>query len=428
MAQTETVHVISKTDNRQHAVVHVDVSSVAGELAPSTIRVRPHVLSLSTNNLTYALLGTMLHWWDAYPVPAAAPAPYNDSSAWGIVPAWGFAKVLESTTEIAPGSLLWGFWPTSSLPTELKVAPGTPRGHWIEASEHRKQLMTVYNRFIEVSEEDRDRMGWSAAFRTLWSAGYWLSDYVFSSAAGSPVHPLGNRAGVPWTGEDADLSSAVVVNLGASTKTARCFTYNLLRRSKGLGPLGVLQVTSSPEALKLGAEKQGVKQGSLPGLVNALAYSDLGSAVPWLKSLGPSKLVVVDCGARGDALARLHRLVQEDAVLRECKLVTIQVGLQQKVYTGEELLEFQAAMKAYNQVQSNASDIQDAAIELEGAEAFFTRMSQRWEQWLDDREVTVPDMRLVWGKGVTGAEGVFGGWERLVKGEVQPEEAQVYMI
>ncbi|KAE8363612.1 hypothetical protein BDV27DRAFT_165322 [Aspergillus caelatus] len=427
MSETETIHVVSKKDNSQHAVVTIEnASSATRQLPPSSVRVRPLILSLSSNNLSYARAGELLHWWDTYPVPSVAPAPYNDQSAWGIVPAWGYATVLESTTDIAPGSTLWGFWPTSGLPTDLTLIPGEPHGHWTEVSEHRKSLMTYYNRYEVVSEDDRDTMAWTAAVRAIWGAGYLLSEYAFSPK-GTPVHPYGAAAGLNWTTEDADLSSAVVVNLAASTKTARSFTYNLLCRPAGSGPLGVLQITSSPEALERAAEQQIAQRQSGAGPVKALAYSDVDRAVPWLVGLEPSKLVIIDYGARDNALLRLRELVQSHEALQSCKVVIILVGGQQKVYTEDELREVYASMHALGAIRSNASTTRDTAIELDGPEAFFDKMDQRWKQWLDDRAATVPDMRLVWGKGVAGTEGMYGGWERLTKGEVRPEEALVYM-
>ncbi|KAF7591850.1 hypothetical protein BBP40_001047 [Aspergillus hancockii] len=418
MSQVETIHVVSKTDNSQHAVVTVDVSTPSqNELPPSSVRVRPLVLSLSSNNLSYARAGHLLHWWDAYPVPSTAPAPYNDQPTWGIVPAWGYATVLESTTDIAPGSTLWGFWPTSSLPTELTLTAGHPSGHWIEVSEHRKQLMTLYNRYQEVTENDRDRMAWGSVFHGVWGAAYRLCEYVFSPGGRRPVHPLGDVAGLSWTAEDADLSAAVVISLAASTKTARSFTYNVLCRPDWTRPLGILQITSEPGAL--GRAKGG------PEAVKALAYADVDQAVPWLTGLQPRKLVIVDFGARGDALVRLRKLIRYNAVLQCCQVVIIQVGSQQKVYTHQEMLDARTAMQALGKIQFNASGVQDTAIETEGAEMFFTRMNERWEHWLGDRTAAIPDMRLAWGKGVAGIE---EGWERLTKGEVRPEEALVYMM
>jgi hypothetical protein len=187
--------------------------------------------------------------------------------------------------------------------------------------------MTLYNRYKEVVEEDRDRMAWGSVFHGVWGAAYRLSEYVFSPGGRWRVHPLGAAAGLSWTAEDADLSSAAVINLAASTKTARSFTYNLFCRQDGTGPLGILQITSEPKALeRAGGQKSG------PGRVKALAYAEVDQAVPWITGLRPSKLVIVDCGARGNTLIRLLELIRSNAALQCCKVVIIQVGSQQKVW------------------------------------------------------------------------------------------------
>ena len=157
--------------------------------------------------------------WDAYPVSEDYPAPYNDPSAWGIVPAWGYATVEETTIpELSKGTLLYGFWPTSSTPTDLKLKRGSPEGHWIETSDHRQQLMPLYNRYTttatttpiseltttlkplsDSARDELDRMTWTALF-IGGVAGFVLSEYVFSSnPTQPPIHPLGNQAGLQWT-------------------------------------------------------------------------------------------------------------------------------------------------------------------------------------------------------------------------------------
>lgn len=78
-------------------------------------------------------------------MPAALPEPYNDRKSWGIVPAWGYGIVTESRTGITPGTLVWGFWPTASIPVLLKLQPSEPKGFWTEITESRQRLMTIYN-------------------------------------------------------------------------------------------------------------------------------------------------------------------------------------------------------------------------------------------------------------------------------------------
>lgn len=61
------VHVVSKTDNNRHSSFTIDSnstsSSAAEQLEPSCVRARPFLLSLSSNNLSYARGGHALHWF-----------------------------------------------------------------------------------------------------------------------------------------------------------------------------------------------------------------------------------------------------------------------------------------------------------------------------------------------------------------------------
>lgn len=79
-------------------------------------------------------------------------------------------------------------------------------------------------------------------------------------------------------------------------------------------------------------------------------------------------------------------------------------------------------------VPYNASGVQNKAVQLKGVEAYSNTLSLLWDQWLRDRHYSIPDMRLVWGKGVSGSGGIEGGWERLCQGRVGPEEGLMYLI
>ncbi|KAI8937540.1 hypothetical protein NX059_005258 [Plenodomus lindquistii] len=122
------VHAVSKLNNAQHTTYHVDQTDLP--LAPSSIRVTTHLISLSSNNLTYVRSGTPLHWWDIFPVPANKPSPFNGTQEWGIVPAWGYGRVLASIiSSLVPGNLIWGMWPTSSHAVDLHLEATEPSGH-----------------------------------------------------------------------------------------------------------------------------------------------------------------------------------------------------------------------------------------------------------------------------------------------------------
>ncbi|KAJ5290928.1 hypothetical protein N7478_000179 [Penicillium angulare] len=442
------VHVVSKQDISQHASFSLPASATLGELGPSSVRIRPQIVSLGANNLSYAMLGTALKWWDLYPVQENYPAPYNDNSKWGIAPAWGFSTVVESTIpEIAPETLLYGIWPTTAVLTDMQLEKTTPQGHWIETSPHRQTLMSLYNHYVEsprsnpvcslsslsnypsaVSpEEALSQLAWSSVFRTLWTCGYYLSEHVFQVHPDikTPVHPLGNQFQLPWSESDADLSSAVVVSLGGSTKTARTFAYFLERKEKTVAPLGFLQVTSASVAL---SEATKAANPSFPS--KAIEYADIESdeTVEWLRQLNPSKIIVLEIGVRGDGLDRLLDSIKQNTALQFANVVIIKIGSPTKALSAEELIAAGQEIEQLGKVRCNTSGMQDTAIEAMGAETFFNSMDVKWEKLYHDRKLWAPDLKIRWSHGISGSDGIESGWTKICHGEVLANEASVYQL
>ena len=133
MASSEAdsiIQVLRKDDYSQQTLRTLPACTPLDELPPTSVRVRPTIIALTVNNLSYAIGGDMLHWWDTYPVPLSLPAPYNDRDRYGIVGAWGYATILESSiTSLVPGTLLRGYLPVSTLPTLLPLSPSGAKGH-----------------------------------------------------------------------------------------------------------------------------------------------------------------------------------------------------------------------------------------------------------------------------------------------------------
>lgn len=145
-----------------------------------------------------------------------------------------------------------------------------------------------------------------------------------------------------------------------------------------------------------------------------------------MASLKASTIVIVDFGARANILDQLVESIMDHPVLQSCTLPIIQVGSQQKVYTDEDVLATKEEMSRLGKVQYNTSGVQDTVMQLNGAEAYFDTISPLWDQWLRSRHRSIPDMRIVWGKGISGADGVEGGWQRLCQGLVGGGEGLVY--
>lgn len=83
-----------------------------GELAPGAVRLAVESFAVTSNNITYAVLGEQIGYWKFFPAP----------DGWGIAPMWGHAGVIESNCpDIAVGERVYGYLP---MATNLDVLPG----------------------------------------------------------------------------------------------------------------------------------------------------------------------------------------------------------------------------------------------------------------------------------------------------------------
>ena len=118
----------------------------------------------------------------------------------------------------------------------------------------------------------------------------------------------------------------MVVSLCASGKTARGFAWQVLaKRAQGSGPLAFLQVTKAPDAIGDVA----FRHASVPSRV--FSYSQLDGVLDMAAGLKPQKLVIVDFGARDNALRKFMGLLDEKPGLKGVQTVIVQVGGEQKV-------------------------------------------------------------------------------------------------
>jgi len=124
----------------------------AAELADGQARIEVERFGLSANNITYAVFGDLLQYWDFFPVPADP----TDATPWGRIPVWGYGRVVETRGEgLDVGRRIFGYLPMS---TELVVAGGRfdDRG-FTDESAHRQGMATAYNRYVFVDADPTER-------------------------------------------------------------------------------------------------------------------------------------------------------------------------------------------------------------------------------------------------------------------------------
>ena len=82
-------------------------------LANGEVRLAIDFFAFTANNLTYAVAGDFLGYWNFFPVVP--------DDGYGVIPVWGFADVIESRCdEVLVGERLYGYFQPSG---ELVIAP-----------------------------------------------------------------------------------------------------------------------------------------------------------------------------------------------------------------------------------------------------------------------------------------------------------------
>ena len=116
-------------------------------LVPGEVRIRVDAFGLSANNITYAVFGDLMRYWDCF------PGYEEDGVSWGRVPVWGFGDVVESTVGgVSEGARVYGYFP---LADELVVMPGRIDDvGFSDTAAARQAIPTVYSRY-SVTTADR---------------------------------------------------------------------------------------------------------------------------------------------------------------------------------------------------------------------------------------------------------------------------------
>lgn len=118
------------------------VTRPAGVLEDGQLRLAVEAFALTANNVTYAVVGKAMKYWNFFPA----------SEGWGRVPVWGYARIVESRhAGFGIGERLYGYLPMS---TGLVVTPGKIRdGLFSDMTAHRQPMAAVYNQYHRLPAE-----------------------------------------------------------------------------------------------------------------------------------------------------------------------------------------------------------------------------------------------------------------------------------
>ncbi len=197
----------------------------AGDLEAGQVRLRIDRFAITANNITYAVFGDMLGYWDFFP---------TDDTTFGRVPAMGWATVVESRADdIALGRRFYGWYPMAS---HVVFTPTATNDGFRDDGAHRRAHAPVYRAYVATDADpmyphaDHGTHGLAdaedrhALLRGLFLTGF-LAEEFFADGGGSGAEYFG---------------AARVLVLSASSKTAIGFA----QRAHLRGDVHVVGVTS----------------------------------------------------------------------------------------------------------------------------------------------------------------------------------------
>ncbi len=196
-----------------------------GSLGAGQIRLRIERYAVTANNITYAVFGDMLAYWEFFPTEL----PF------GQVPAMGWAEVVESNNpDIAVGGRYYGWYPmaSSTVITATLASDG-----FRDDGAHRQPHAPVYRSYVDTNrdamydaaEDGEDR---HVLLRGLFLTGF-LAEEFFADSGGAV-----DQGEAPYFGAEQ------VLVLSASSKTAIGFA----QRAAARGGVKVVGLTSAGNA------------------------------------------------------------------------------------------------------------------------------------------------------------------------------------
>jgi Protein of unknown function (DUF2855) len=213
-----------KRDNLRECQI---AESSVPEPAPGQALLRVERFGLTANNVTYAVMGQIMSYWDFFPTV----------DGWGRVPMWGFAEVQQSEAEgVEPGTRLYGYLPPSSY---LLVTPlAADQGGFLDGMPHRAVLPAAYQRYLATNADpfyEADTEELQMLLRPLFFTSFLIDDQLFddgltergpivissasSKTAIAAAFLLAQREGVELVGLTSARSAKFVEELGVYERT-----------------------------------------------------------------------------------------------------------------------------------------------------------------------------------------------------------------
>lgn len=334
------------------------------DLAEGQVLLRVEQFALTANNITYAVMGTQMAYWNFFPAP----------EGWGRVPVWGHAVVEQSRhADIAVGERVYGYLPMSS---HVVVEPGqVGAAMFRDMGAHRQPMSVIYNQYRRLAADPAHDPAHEAErmlFAPLFTTSFLIEDMF---------------RGDGWFGAEAMLLTS------ASSKTALALAHVTRARSPHIRRIAL----TSPHNRSF-VEATGLYD-------HIVAYDELAR----LDRAMPT--VSVDFAGNGAVLAAIHARLG-DALKYSCLVgVTHWEG---RGGAGE--------LPGPKPVLFFAPHAAEALIGKIGPEAFQAQLAESWRGFVQDAARWV---RVEQGKGT---EAVARVYDAMLAGKASADVGHVLSL
>ena len=252
-----TDFVVARNDLQQCKTVERHLPD-ATSLPDDALLVKVTRFALTANNITYAVLGDQLKYWQLFPAP----------DGFGNIPVWGFGEVIASKhPAVATGETLFGYFPMATH-LVIEAADVGKRG-LRDAAPHRQGVSPVYNSYTRVSGDPAfaGRQGdYQALLRPLFMLSFLVDDFL---------------------AEKEDFGASRVILSSASSKTA--FGLAHLLHARGVRVIGLTSAGNTAFVKSLGCYDE------------VMTYDQVATLS------ADSPVAFVDMAGNSDLRERLHR-------------------------------------------------------------------------------------------------------------------------
>lgn len=335
--------------------------------------------ALTSNNITYAVFGDGLRYWDFF------PAHNTGDQLWGRIPVWGFADVVASQcTGVNVGDRVYGYLPMSS---HLVVQPGRvdERG-WTDLAPHRSAMASAYNRYVTTTSDPVYRADREAEQMILWPlfmTSFMIDDHVAASGLMS--------------------GSGTVLISSASSKTA-IGTAHLMSRRSNIKVIGLTSLANREFVESLGCYH------------HVMTYDDLEDQLGGLNAgdTAPESIAYVDIAGNQTVTRAVHTVLGDQ--------------LNQSLIVGGTHWDATADISAGSDLPGPTPEFFFAPTSIAqrtkdwGREEFDARVGSAWETWVEwCGSWMVIDQAV-------GIDAVTSAYQKFLAGDVDPRHGLIARI